>query len=166
MTENEDKAIENSSNVVNTQNSDVVQNTNQSDNNRNTTNWFSIIKTLVFRMIVFYFITSFFRKSVNKVEPNAPTSMHIYKNAYLQNELIDIFLYLSESPHTVNFEKPLFLLKKIKFASYENGDDDYGTYTKQHRYFLTKVCLCILYNIDSERFWFCDLFTKIMTFPF
>uniref|UniRef100_A0A0X3Q0C2 Cleft lip and palate transmembrane protein 1 homolog n=1 Tax=Schistocephalus solidus TaxID=70667 RepID=A0A0X3Q0C2_SCHSO len=98
----------------------------------------SMLKTFIFRLLFTYFIFSMFRK--NPQPPVPQTDKHGLlipasgpaTNMYQKDDLLDVFVYLTESANPPEFtdESTLFWhLKNVRYGDWEGGESHDGSYT-------------------------------------
>ncbi|KAK0089851.1 hypothetical protein PV325_005158 [Microctonus aethiopoides] len=104
--------------------------------------FFAVMKSLIIRSLIIYFITSFFRRpatetntSVNAPGASAPKlpATNIYENG----TLFDLYVFLSESEHFHQFDDPKALIWRengIEYGDWTGGPYNDGTRVFTHKF--------------------------------
>eukprot|EP00096_Caligus_rogercresseyi_P005412 TRINITY_DN2081_c0_g2_i2.p1 TRINITY_DN2081_c0_g2~~TRINITY_DN2081_c0_g2_i2.p1 ORF type:complete len:633 (-),score=222.07 TRINITY_DN2081_c0_g2_i2:1288-3186(-) len=99
--------------------------------------FFSVVKSLLIRVMVIYFISQFFRRpahqntGVGPGRPDGSTALPA-SNLYEPGTAFDIFVYLSEEYEFGDFNNSdalVWKLDSLNYGSYSGGEEDDGVYT-------------------------------------
>uniref|UniRef100_A0A0K2TD77 Cleft lip and palate transmembrane protein 1 homolog [Ceratitis capitata] n=1 Tax=Lepeophtheirus salmonis TaxID=72036 RepID=A0A0K2TD77_LEPSM len=99
--------------------------------------FFAILKSLLIRVMIIYFISQFFRRpqpqNTTGASSNPGGSTHVpASNLYQTGTLFDVFVYLSEEKEFGDFNNSdslIWQLKSLDYGSYSGGENDDGIYT-------------------------------------
>ncbi|XP_049789358.1 cleft lip and palate transmembrane protein 1 homolog [Schistocerca nitens] len=97
--------------------------------------FFAIIKSLIIRALIIYFITSFFRAPAQTPDPNAPAGVSSSRrpavNLFENGTIMDLYVYVSEQETFKEFDEPDALIWKkegLVYGDWYSGPNGDGTY--------------------------------------
>lgn len=103
----------------------------------------SILKSIIIRGLIIYFVTSFFRRpapqtTTNTVGPSVPSIAA--RNLFPNGTALSLFVYLSEKEHFTDFSEDSLVWMKdnIIYGDWTSGDNGDGTYTFETEYPITE----------------------------
>lgn len=105
--------------------------------------FFSILKTVIVRALIIYFITSFFRKP-SQPTPAANSGSNVpsvaARNLFSNGTSLTLYIYLSENEYFNDFnEESLFWMKdNLIYGDWISGNNGDGTYVFEKEYPITE----------------------------
>lgn len=108
--------------------------------------FFSILKSIIVRGLIIYFVTSFFRRpapqtTTNPSGPSGPTVPSIAaRNFFPNGTALTLHVYISEKEHFTDFsENSLVWMKdNLIYGDWTSGENGDGTYTFETEYPITE----------------------------
>lgn len=108
--------------------------------------FFSILKSLIVRGLIIYFVTSFFRRPspspvTTPTTSGLPVPSIAARNLIPNGTALTLYIYLSEKEHFTDFsEDSLFWMKdNLIYGDWKSGDNEDGTYTFENVYPITET---------------------------
>ncbi|KAG8201779.1 hypothetical protein JTE90_027264 [Oedothorax gibbosus] len=95
--------------------------------------FWSILKGIILRAVIIYFITSFFRRPTQNATPTSPTSgmpMRTSQNLFSNGTVMDLYVYLSEEEkNSFKDESLLWFQPDLVYGDWYGGPNEDGIYT-------------------------------------
>lgn len=107
----------------------------------------AMAKTFIFRLIFTYCVFSLFRRDPAPAtsKPGVPGAVGgPATNMFMKNEMLDMYVYLTETPELTNFTDPSLLfwrLDGVRYGNWEDGEAMDGSYTKTATFKTSEVGL-------------------------
>ncbi|RWS05666.1 cleft lip and palate transmembrane protein 1-like protein [Dinothrombium tinctorium] len=113
---------------------ETQQQTNTQQQQQNS--FWGIARGLIFRFMIIYFITSYFRRPQESTQTSkgAPALVKQSSNLFENGTLMDLYIYVSENEFKPNFENPKELIwveKGLIYGDWYGGPNGDSTYTKE-----------------------------------